>query len=203
MAKSTRLKDEVGNTYGYLTVYKFDEVKKGNAYWWVACDCGHKFSTRGCDLRNGSTTSCGCKRRQLPKDMARMGKNIAACEIVEGAKFYRITLLNKTGKRYWNCRCDCGNNILVHQSELLTRSKQHCGCLQKQDSLTDMQLYNLSIQYLVETWERITHAGACSDWTNSFNEFANWAFENGFEFNKVINRKDLYKDFSPTNTTWK
>lgn len=66
--------NELGNTYGRLTVIEFAGSKPTNhgksrlAMWKCACECGGVVIVNGHDLRRGNTTSCGCfKKEQLLK----------------------------------------------------------------------------------------------------------------------------------------
>ena len=68
------MKNELGNTYGRLTVIDFAGTKPTNhgksclAMWKCSCECGGTVVVNGHDLRRGNTTSCGCfKREQLLK----------------------------------------------------------------------------------------------------------------------------------------
>ena len=46
-------------------VKKFLKIDKGkHALWLCECDCGNETKTRGGDLRQGTTTSCGCKNKE-------------------------------------------------------------------------------------------------------------------------------------------
>jgi len=50
-----------------------------------------------------------------------------------GKKFGRFTIekfaYRKNGKAYWKCKCDCGNEVIVVQGNLVTMSSRSCGCL--------------------------------------------------------------------------
>jgi hypothetical protein len=51
-----------------------------------------------------------------------------------GKKFDRLTVIeraenSKAGRIRWKCKCDCGNEIIVISTKLLTGSKKSCGCL--------------------------------------------------------------------------
>ena len=53
--------DEIGNTYGLLTVIKYaGSTPKQDALWLCKCQCGNTKIVAGRDLRNGHTSSCGC-----------------------------------------------------------------------------------------------------------------------------------------------
>lgn len=60
----------IGRRFGYLTVvarngsHCSSKSGKGNfnAVWKCKCDCGSEISVLGFSLKNGDTTSCGCKK---------------------------------------------------------------------------------------------------------------------------------------------
>jgi len=58
----TRVKDEIGNVYGKLTVLELAEIRV-EAIWLCRCDCGQLTKVAGSDLRKGGTKSCGCGRK--------------------------------------------------------------------------------------------------------------------------------------------
>lgn len=56
-----KAKDEIGNTYGKLTVLeRVLSEKSQEAHWLCQCECGNKTIVTGTRLRNGITKSCGC-----------------------------------------------------------------------------------------------------------------------------------------------
>jgi hypothetical protein len=56
-----KVKQELGNVYGYLTVVAFIGLSKtGHALWSCKCRCGKETSVFGSNLRQGTTRSCGC-----------------------------------------------------------------------------------------------------------------------------------------------
>lgn len=68
ISKSERMtKDESGNRYGRLLVIDKAEYNSRYAYWNCLCDCGNIKAIRGSQLRNGDTTSCGCRSREILK----------------------------------------------------------------------------------------------------------------------------------------
>ncbi len=66
----SRAINEIGNRYGKLVVLGLSAIKAGNHLRWVCeCDCGSFSRPKGSGLRNGNSTSCGCKlghNRTLP-----------------------------------------------------------------------------------------------------------------------------------------
>lgn len=61
-----RLKNEIGNVYGRLTVIsEGSRSKHGSINWNCICECGNTVSVRGDMLRNGNTKSCKCLNNEI------------------------------------------------------------------------------------------------------------------------------------------
>jgi hypothetical protein len=76
--------NEVGNTYGQLTVLRLASMSEGaprdKGYWVCCCTCTEReIVVSGHDLRSGHTTSCGCSR--IHKDRDKIARN---CIIKQG-----------------------------------------------------------------------------------------------------------------------
>lgn len=55
--------DHSGERIAFLTVlHRTSRPGITSAFWTCLCDCGNTTEVRGAYLRNGHTTSCGCKR---------------------------------------------------------------------------------------------------------------------------------------------
>ena len=62
----SKVVDETGNVYGYLTVLRrVEDVKHkdGRAQWLCRCKCGNEIITTGKLLRDGHKLSCGCLKK--------------------------------------------------------------------------------------------------------------------------------------------
>ena len=114
----------VGNRYGKLTVLsRADPIFRSNRTnrkaWLCRCDCGREVVSAEDNLVSGHTRSCGC------------GKGHS----VKGQKLGMLTILSRspsnTSMRYWNCRCDCGNTIVVSQADIDWGAVTSCGCIYK------------------------------------------------------------------------
>lgn len=68
-----KLIDIAGQKFGRATVLRKGAPRKtGGSNWVCQCDCGVEFVAIGSNLRNGSTTSCGCAAKEWAK---RLGSN--------------------------------------------------------------------------------------------------------------------------------
>jgi hypothetical protein len=54
-------------------------------------------------------------------------------------KFARLTVLSRaasgrTGKARWTCQCDCGTEVTVFSTSLISGNTKSCGCLQRESA---------------------------------------------------------------------
>ena len=117
------IKNEIGNTYGYLTVIeRAENTKEGRAQWLCQCKCGNMVVVLGKNLRSGNTKSCGCyqKERAAESNMERGGD-------LTGKRFGKLVVLKEDGfvigtngkrRRLWLCQCDCGNQCRIQHQYL-------------------------------------------------------------------------------------
>jgi hypothetical protein len=57
--------DLTGQKFGRLTVIEeAGRDTRGNMKWLCRCECGGQANIRGDNLRNGTSTSCGCRQRE-------------------------------------------------------------------------------------------------------------------------------------------
>lgn len=64
--------DLTGQRYGRLVVLGYSDTLGGRlARWHVRCDCGTETVALAKTLRNGGTTSCGCRNREAAAERAR------------------------------------------------------------------------------------------------------------------------------------
>ena len=123
--------DLTGQTFGEWTVlYKSQKkTKSRQTYWHCKCSCGNEKDVCGGNLRNGSSTNCGCLRKQTLQKIK--------VKDITNQKFGRLIAIKPTQQRQnnnviWQCKCDCGNTVFVPAASLLSGNTKSCGCLHNQ-----------------------------------------------------------------------
>lgn len=124
----SKIIDETGNIYGYLTVLsRAENDNQGHAQWLCQCKCGNQIVVKGTSLRKEKgTRSCGCYQREQTskasvKDL--VGKTIGNFTVLESI------VGEKYGKKHsWRCRCNlCGSEDNIISTTNLYK-QYSCGC---------------------------------------------------------------------------
>ena len=127
----SRVKNEIGNKYGLLTVIERAGSICGKAAWLCQCECGNQIRVTGDSLRQGRTVTCGDTIHKQQR-MSKVGK--ANYKDITGYKYGKLTAIRPIGSAsyggvLWECKCDCGNLHTVEYSNLIRGQVKSCGCL--------------------------------------------------------------------------
>src|ERR1035437_1754842 len=127
--KSRMYKDMTNKRFGRLMVIGFHGISKHRtALWLCRCKCGNETIVEGNSLRR-TTRSCGC----IQKEKA---SRIFLKNIVD-KRFGRLVVLKRKlpndgqNNVRWECKCDCGNVVIVRSGSLNNDRTKSCGCLHK------------------------------------------------------------------------
>lgn len=149
-----------------------------------------------------------------------------------GLKFERLVALSPTDKRYhgcvvWKCKCDCGKEVEVPCSLLLSKTTRSCGCLchdvnsklaktgnsRRTHGMSKTKIYNewLGIKKRCNNPNESNYANyggrnikLCEEWEKDFVAFFNYMSnlphygEEGYS----IDRIDNDGNYEPGNVRW-
>ena len=207
--------DLTGRKFGKLTVVGYDHTDyKGETYWLCECDCGNPelVTVRRQSLRQGTTTSCGCRQHEMID--------------LTGSKFNRLSVLgfagrDSGGRSLWHCLCECGNEIIVEGYSLKSGGTKSCGCWNRDRIANLNKTHGLSHgdEKLYPVWKSMkarcnnpnnvaykNYGGrgikVCDEWEHDFQAFYEWALENGYDPSLSIDRINNDDGYNPYNCKW-
>lgn len=137
--------DLTGQKFGLWTVIKRSKTVKNNQiYWDCRCDCGVERPVNGISLRSGSSTNCGCVRKNKLSDQH---LNLI------GQKYNDLLVLEydkATSKQ--KCQCSCGAIVYVASNNLISGHTKSCykcgmatGALKRSSDLTGQRFGQLLV----------------------------------------------------------
>lgn len=137
-----------------------------------------------------------------------------------GKKFGRLLVVEKAtplnGRTRWLCKCDCGNNCIVHGSSLKTGNTTSCGCYKTENAKRLYSTVRQNDKHLYAVWNGIkqrcnnpnnssfhNYGGRgikiCDSWANCYENFYEWAMNNGYKKGMQIDRINNDGNYEPKN----
>ena len=122
-----------------------------------------------------------------------------------------------TNKRvYYECRCECGNEVIVRGESLNSGHTSSCGCLQKDIVKQLKSSHGLCGTPLYICWASMIQRccnpnhknynnyggrgiAVCDEWRNDFASFHNWASKNGYDHGLQLDRENNNKGYCGSN----
>jgi hypothetical protein len=138
-----------------------------------------------------------------------------------GKKFNRLTVLKETVKnkrKYFVCKCDCGNLKEILQFHVLKENIKSCGCLLKEKNKENFTKHGKRSTRLYEIWKNIRsrcnnknnprykdyggrNIKICKEW-EEFNTFYSWSIKNSYKETLQIDRINNDFGYFPENCRW-
>lgn len=137
-----------------------------------------------------------------------------------GKRYGRLLVVSKSnshnGHTRWLCKCDCGNECIVHGTSLKTGNTTSCGCYKRENAKKLYSTVRQNDKHLYAVWNGIKQRcnnknnssyhnyggrGIKMDktWANNYKSFYDWAISSGYESGKQIDRIDNNGNYEPQN----
>jgi hypothetical protein len=132
----------VGQEFGLLTVLERaqNHVQPNGStkvMWKCQCSCGKIVNVRAHQLKSGHTRSCGCAQDELLLENKK--------DKMIGRRYNKLVVIDyshsENGRRWWRCKCDCGNECVV--SSVYLHSPKTIGCCGCEGSKAENDMANL------------------------------------------------------------
>lgn len=176
-------RDLTGQQFGDLIVLNLSHCTLAcrQLVWLCRCSCGAEITVQAGNLTSGNTKRCvKCRDARKTKDIA-------------GQRFGRLVVLDMAYKGanhswFWQCKCDCGKELIVDGHSLRTGNTQSCGCYNR-DRLSEVGtthgMSKTKIKYVHTNMKQRCFNSNHSEYHNyggrGITVCARWAGERGFE----------------------
>lgn len=138
-----------------------------------------------------------------------------------GQRFGRLVAQEYLGHRRWQCKCDCGKEVIAYSFDLKRNHTKSCGCYQRQQTSKASKKHGMRHERIYHVWldvknrcnnqhyKRYSDWGGrgitvCKEWQDSFTKFYEYVSKlpNYEKAGYSLDRIDNDSGYMPGNVRW-
>jgi hypothetical protein len=140
-----------------------------------------------------------------------------------GMVFGKLTVIKLdkivNSRKFWLCKCECGNIKSVYAYSLHCGDTRSCGCLRDEKFRENNTKHGMSRTKIYKQWHDIkercfnkrmkaykNYGGRgitiCAEWKSNFQTFYDWTIQNGYKQGLSIDRINNNGNYEPCNCKW-
>ena len=207
--KKDAILDRIGNEYGDYKIISVDDIENNPKYTMQCVKCGAEKVASAKLFHKIKDFHC-TKHYIIP---------IKFDESYIGRKNNHLTVDGITksdrGRRFFICRCDCGNVKMVEPSQWEQGLVKSCGCMHFANSIEHSEeldrlrrIYSGMVQRCYnknsKSYECYGGRGisVCEEWLCDRDRFIEWSVQNGYRNDLSIDRINVNGNYEPDNCRW-
>lgn len=206
----------VGKKYGDLLVKEF-MYRSGSPlrmYYKVICSYGKEFIIQKKVIIKWSNKQCNhCKSLECPRlNQKYIGKKWNSLTCISFDHIYKRDA-------YFKFKCECGNEKIIRLDKVISGEIKSCGCKRKigikTHGLSRSRIYKEHQQIIQRCYNQNVSnyndyggrgISVCEEWLQpapyGFENFYNWAINNGYRDDLSIDRINVNGNYEPSNCRW-